>query len=52
MKKKYLKPEQCVLEMPTSTLLVASLQGVNTTNLSDDEKIGLGEDAEDDFWGR
>lgn len=52
MKKKYLKPEQCVLEMPTSTLLVASLQGVNTNLSDDDEKIGLGEDAEDDFWGR
>ena len=49
MKKKYLKPEQWVLEMPTSTLLLGSLQ----TNLQGDEKITIEEEeTEEGFWGR
>jgi hypothetical protein len=52
MKKKYLKPEQSVLEMDPGTLLVSSLwSNLENEEIFDDD-IDDAPTGEEEFWGR
>ena len=53
IKKPYLRPTTNVVEVKSARLVCASLSGVNSTGLDDDETLDYGDDetTEQNAWG-